>query len=103
MPIYVKRHWNETRGDQYDAWGTSWWYFEVGTDGWVTRQIEQYNSGMQLRYGPEHEDDEFGGLAQAALTLSEPSTCRFLIRNSMRFGSPCSAAIGQKPPSVRPS
>lgn len=72
MPIYVKRHWNETRGDQYDAWGTSWWHFEVGTDGWVTRQIEQYDSGMQLRYGPEHEADEFGGLAQAALTLLEP-------------------------------
>ena len=36
----------------------SLWYFAVGTDGWVTRQIEQYNSGMQLRYGPEPALDE---------------------------------------------
>ena len=38
----------------------------------MTRQIEQYDSRMKLRYGPEHESDEFGGLAQAALTLTEP-------------------------------
>jgi len=72
MAIYVKRRWMEARGDKYDAWGTSWWHFEVGTDGWVTRQIEQYDSGMRLRYGPAHEADEFGGLAQAALALSDP-------------------------------
>jgi hypothetical protein len=71
MPSYVKRHWNETRGDKYDAWGTSWWYFEVDDDGWVIRQIEQYDSGMLLCYSVEHEDDEFGGLAEKTLDLSE--------------------------------
>lgn len=72
MPIYVKRHWNETRGDQYGAWGTSWWYFEVDEHGAVVRQIEKYDGGMQLCYCAEHESDEFGGLAEVELDLSEP-------------------------------
>lgn len=72
MPTYAKRHWNETRGDQYDSWGTSWWYFEVDSAGWLTRQIEQYASGMLLCYSAEHESDEFGGIAESPLDLSEP-------------------------------
>lgn len=72
MPAYVKRHWNELRSDEHDAWGTSWWYFEVNDKGWVLRQIEQYDSGMRLCYGEHHVEDEFGGLGQAPLDLSEP-------------------------------
>lgn len=49
MSTYVKRHWNEPRGDEHDAWGTSWWYFEVDDEGRVLRQIEQYDSGVRLR------------------------------------------------------
>ena len=72
MPVYVKRHWNETRGDAYDAWGTSWWYFEVDNAGLITRQVEQYASGIRLRYGPAHEEDEFGTLAEKAIDVSGP-------------------------------
>jgi len=72
MPAYAKRHWNELRGDAHDAWGTSWWYFEVDDQGRVLRQIEQYESGVQLRYDEQHAEDEFGGLAQVPLDLSAP-------------------------------
>ena len=72
MPTYVKRHWNGLRGDAHDAWGTSWWYFEVDDEGWVLRQVEQYESGIRLRYGEQHAEDEFGGLAEKALDLSVP-------------------------------
>jgi len=70
MPTYVKRHWNELRGDAHDAWGTSWWYFEVDDTGRVLRQIEQYESGRRLCYGEQHVEDEFGGLAEGPLDLS---------------------------------
>jgi hypothetical protein len=34
----------------------------VGTDGYPQRQIEQYDKGVVLRYGPEHPEDDFGFL-----------------------------------------
>lgn len=71
MLRYVKRHWNETRGDHHDGWGTSWWYFEVAEDGAVTRQVEQYESGALLRYEAKHDSDAYGGLASEPLDLSE--------------------------------
>jgi hypothetical protein len=71
MLTYVKRHWNETRGDAHDAWGTSWWYFEVDDNGRVLRQIEQYDAGVSLRYSEQHIEDEFGGLAEKPLDVSE--------------------------------
>ncbi len=55
----------------YDAWGTSWWYFEVDDEGWVVRQVEQYDSGMLLRYSVQHKDDKFGAIAEKPLDLSE--------------------------------
>jgi len=71
MRRYLKMHWDETRGDNYDSWGASWWYFEVDKDGWVLRQIEQYESGPMLRYSADHENDDFGGLATEPLNLLE--------------------------------
>lgn len=71
MLKHVKRHWNEIRGDQHDAWGTSWWYFEVAVDGRVIRQVEQYESGLLLHYCSGHDEDTYGGLAQEPLDLSE--------------------------------
>ena len=26
---YFKREWSETRGDAFDSWGSSFWYFET--------------------------------------------------------------------------
>jgi hypothetical protein len=60
---YFKRYWDETPGGEHDRRGTSWWLFEVDENGDVQRQIEQYANGLTLKYGPEHREDENGGLA----------------------------------------
>lgn len=87
---YLKRPWNETRGDEYDAWGTSWWYFEVGSDGSVSRQIEQYAVGVFLRYSVEHEEDIYGRLACVELDLSDAEYCEI---SSQEFESVWNIAV----------
>lgn len=72
MPSYVKRRWNESRGDEFDSWGKSWWYFEVEIDGAVVRQIEQYDAGIVLKYGPTHSEDNYGFLSYQPLDMTEP-------------------------------
>jgi hypothetical protein len=64
---FYRRRWDETRGDEFDGWGCSVWYFEVGDDGWPVRQVEVYETGRVLPYGPGREEDRFGGLGQASL------------------------------------
>jgi hypothetical protein len=64
---YVKCYWDETRADAYDAWGCSWWFFEAGPDGAITRNVVVFDNGVRLRYGPDHMKDQFGGLAEARL------------------------------------
>lgn len=68
---YYKRNWNETRGDQYDSWGKSIWYFETDDKGEVLRQIEAYENGKVLKYDNQNIEDEFGGLADQNLDLNE--------------------------------
>jgi hypothetical protein len=65
---YWKYRWSESRGDEHDDWGCSWWYFEIGPDGYAARQIEIYDAGVRLRYGPDHQEDEYGGLSYYAET-----------------------------------
>jgi hypothetical protein len=62
-----RRRWDATRGDEFDSWGAATYYFEVGEDGWPTRQVEVYDAGPVLRYGPGREEDEYGQLGQARL------------------------------------
>ncbi|MFP3463517.1 hypothetical protein R5O87_21985 [Arthrobacter globiformis] len=64
---YFRRRWSESRGDDYASWGPATYYFEVGDDGWPIRQVEVYDSGPTLRYGPGHEEDGYGQLGQAQL------------------------------------
>jgi hypothetical protein len=64
---YLKYRWDELRGDEHADWGGSWWYFEVGTDGYPRRQIEQYDNGVVLRYGPERPEDDFGSLSSSGV------------------------------------
>lgn len=68
---YFKRRWEESRGDQYDEWGPSTWYFEVGSDGYAVRQVEQYDDGTVLKYDDDHANDELGGLADQPLDVAE--------------------------------
>lgn len=68
---WFKWRWDESRGDENDHWGPSTWLFEVDADSWPLRQIEVYDAGPILRYGPDHHRDEYGGLGQARLDESE--------------------------------
>lgn len=68
---YFKRRWDEQRGDHFNDWGLSWWYFETDADGSVVRQIERYDSGAVLRYDQSHLDDDFGKLCEVPLDLDE--------------------------------
>jgi hypothetical protein len=64
---YYKRRWDETRGDRYESWGPATYLFEVGDDGWPIRQVEIYDAGPRLRYGPDHSADEYGSLGQTQI------------------------------------
>jgi hypothetical protein len=68
---YLKSKWNELRGDKFDHWGTSEWYFEIGDDCYVTRQIEIYQNGTVLKYDENNLEDEYGGLAEKPLDLDD--------------------------------
>ena len=68
---YFKRLWDETRGDQFDHWGTATYYFEVGSDGYPKRQIEIYENENVLSYDSNHIEDQYGGLADQPLDLVE--------------------------------
>ena len=61
---YLKRYWNESRGDSHDDWGRSWWYFEIDAQGNVLRQVEEYENDMICRYDVTRFEDEFGGLSR---------------------------------------
>ena len=71
---WFRRRWDESRGDENASWGPSTWFFEVGAEGWPIRQIEVYDNGPTLRYGPDHWEDQYGGLGQARLDELEDWT-----------------------------
>lgn len=73
MSGYVKRYWTEPRGDEHDAWGTLWWFFEIDHRGNVARQMEHYQNGRVLKYDQTNSDDEFGGLSTEPLDVNDSS------------------------------
>jgi hypothetical protein len=64
VPRYYSRRWEESRGDAYDSWGPAVYYFEVSDDWATLRQVEVYDDGHVLRYGPENRGDEHGFLSE---------------------------------------
>ncbi len=68
---YIKRKWNETRGDEYDHWGNSIWYFEIDNNGNVKRQVEEYSIGIRIRYDTKFSSDRYGMLSDVELDLSD--------------------------------
>ena len=74
---FYRRRWAETRGDEFDGWGQSVWYFEVGDDGWPIRQVEVYDAGRVSRYGPDHQEDRYGRLGEGSLYDSGDDWSRF--------------------------
>ena len=78
---YYEFRWDEGRGDAFDEWGASTWYFEVD-EAQVRRQIEVYDHGPTLRYGPDRSEDEYGFLTTEAFRPDdypgrEPSPAEF--------------------------
>jgi hypothetical protein len=65
------RRWDESRGDKFQSWGPATYFFEVGADGCPIRQMEVYDHGPTLRYGPDNEEDQHGMLAQGQLDSTE--------------------------------
>jgi hypothetical protein len=76
MNHYFKRRWDESRGDEFDAWGCSIWVFETDDEFWPVRQIEIYDGGQVLFYDREHLDDGHGGLGDQPLDPEESEECR---------------------------
>ncbi|MDG5493224.1 hypothetical protein [Psychroserpens sp. SPM9] len=72
---YYKRNWEETRGDEFDSWGKSIWYFETENSGLPTKQLEIYENGKVLKYDQKKLEDEFGGLGDQELDLDEFAEC----------------------------
>ncbi|WP_415896157.1 hypothetical protein ACMXYQ_08395 [Neptuniibacter sp. PT34_22] len=68
---YFKRQWNESRGDKYDSWGASDWWFETDHEGYITRCVQVYNNGNVLFYSESHREDKYGILPEGNLDLSE--------------------------------
>ena len=68
---YYKRHWDESRGDKYDHWGSATYFFEADDDGSVVRQVEIYQGGRILRYCEEHPKDDYGMLTDQPLDIGD--------------------------------
>ena len=68
---YLKRKWNETRGDKYDHWGNSIWYFEIDKTGTILRQVEEYSIGIRLRYDTQYSSDIYGMFSDVQLDMSD--------------------------------
>jgi len=67
MNKYYRRKWDETRGDEFDSWGTS----KIGEDKYITRQIEVYENGNRLKYHSDKRSDDYGGLGTDPLDVIE--------------------------------
>jgi len=69
---YVKAYWDESRGDEFDHWGNTMYYFELDDDFYPTRQIQIYDNGNSLKYSRTHYlDDRYGMLSDQPLELDE--------------------------------
>ncbi len=68
---YFKRRWDETRGDDHDHWGASWWFFACDAEGVIVRQVEEYDAGPTLRYDVARPTGPHGALGDQPLELEE--------------------------------
>ena len=68
---YLKRKWEENRGDQFASWGCAVYFFETSSDLVPSRQLEVYENGNRLRYDQQHTHDQYGMLADQALDAED--------------------------------
>jgi hypothetical protein len=71
MRHYFRRKSRGFRADQFDAWGSCEFFFEIGEDGACLRQLERYQNGFVLKYDPSHQEDEYGAIAGAVTDLHD--------------------------------
>jgi Cysteine-rich CPCC len=70
--LCFKRHWNEASGDpKTNDWGSAFYYFETDKQGDVLKQIIVYENDKILKYSDLYTEDEFGGLTDQALDLTD--------------------------------
>ena len=60
---YFRYKWDENRGDKFSDWGNTVYWFEVDESGYASRQIEEYENRIILKYDSSHSSDEYGFLA----------------------------------------
>ncbi|MBD2516978.1 hypothetical protein H6G93_18535 [Nostoc sp. FACHB-973] len=60
---YCKWFWDESLGGDFDTWGTSTYFMEIGNNFHVVRQIEVYENGNVLFYDSSHFADDYGMLS----------------------------------------
>jgi hypothetical protein len=76
---YFRRACDEPRRDEFDAWGTSVWYFEFDDQGSPRRQVEVYQNGIVVKYDTTHLEDEYGGLSEPSADVYMSDQWRFEI------------------------
>ena len=69
--LYYKRHFNESRIEKFETWGTCDYYLESNQKGEILRQIEVYENRKILKYSEELIEDQFGFLADQKIDLLE--------------------------------
>jgi hypothetical protein len=74
---FYRRRWDESRGDEFDGWGAG--CIEVDDNGRPVRQVEVYDNGPILRYGPGYEEDQYGRLGYVSLDVSGDDWSPFVI------------------------
>jgi hypothetical protein len=67
---YYKWCWDVSLGGEFDAWGTSTYFIEIGIDSYPIRQIEVYQNGNVLFYDHTHCTDRYGMLCDQKLDIS---------------------------------
>lgn len=60
---YYKWFWAVPLGGDFDAWGTSTYFLEIGRNAYTHRQIEVYENGNVLFYDNNHLWDDYGRLS----------------------------------------
>ncbi len=69
---YFKKFWEETTGEELtDSWGDSTYFFETDKNLNVIKQIQLFRNGKILKYNEQYLEDDFGGLADQQLEITE--------------------------------
>src|SRR4051812_34097671 len=98
---FYRRRWDETRGDEFDSWGHSLWYFETDDEGWPIRQVELYDAGRVLRYGPRPLRTATAVSAKPAFTTQTRTGAPSKSRMSSSKGSGALTTSDGSPPATR--